>query len=57
MEKRNYPAVLLVAALMGLSTLYLNSLSAVPAPRPAAQIVSDLSAARDFDHVKYLARD
>src|SRR6185503_5216157 len=57
MEKRNYPAVLLVAALAAISTLYLNSLSAVPASRPATDIVSDLSAARYFDHVKYLARD
>ena len=57
MEKRNYPAVFMVAALVGLSTLYLNSLTAVPAVRSAAQIVADLSASRYFDHVKYLARD
>lgn len=57
MEKRNYPAVLLIAALVALSTLYLNSISAVPAARPAAQVVSELSPARYFDHVKYLAGD
>ena len=57
MEKRNYPAVLVAAALAAVSTLYLNSVSAVPAVRTAAEIVSGLSASRYFDHVKYLARD
>src|SRR5436190_18454706 len=57
MEKRHYPAVLLVAVLAALSTLYLNSLVAVPRTRPATELVSDLSAARYFDHVKYLSSD
>src|SRR5215468_3230826 len=57
MEKRHYPAVLLVAVLAAVSTLYLNSLIALfPAPA-AAQVVADLSASRYFDHVKYLASD
>src|SRR3989442_5423688 len=55
MEKRHYPAVLIVAALAAFSTLYLNSLVAVPTTRPAAQLVSDLSASRYFDQVKYLS--
>src|SRR2546425_4500271 len=57
MEKRHYPAVLIVAALAAFSTLYLNSLVAVPTTRPAAQLVSDLSASRYFEHVKYLSAD
>src|SRR5215468_4700152 len=57
MEKRHYPAVLLVAVLAAVSTLYLNSLIALfPAPA-AAQVVADLSASRYFDHVKYLSSD
>src|SRR5205814_9417481 len=57
MEKRHYPAVLLVALLPALSTLYLSSLVAVPRTRPAAELVSELSASRYFDHVQYLSSD
>ena len=57
MEKRHLPITLGAVLLLALSTIYLNSLIAVPASRPAAQLVSDLSAARYLDHVKYLARD
>jgi aminopeptidase YwaD len=57
MEKRHLPLTLGVAAFLAVFTLYLNSLVAVPAPRPAAQSVSDLSPSRYFDHVKYLSSD
>src|SRR3989442_15179143 len=57
MEKRHNSAILLVAILAALSTLYLNSLVAVPTARLAAEVVSDLSASRYFEHVKYLSRD
>ena len=40
-----------------LSTLYLNSLIAVPPLAPAAKPCPDLSASRYFEHVKYLASD
>jgi aminopeptidase YwaD len=57
MEKRIHSAALLVAFLVALSTVYLNSIVAVPKARPASEAVSDLSAARYFEHVKYLAAD
>src|SRR5262245_65838760 len=57
MEKRRYPAVLVVAALAALMTLYFNSLIAVPSGRPAAETIGELSATRYFEHVKYLASD
>jgi hypothetical protein len=57
MNNRRYTAIFITAALAVLSTLYLNALIAVPARRPASDLVSDLSAARYFDHVKYLASD
>src|SRR5437870_11911900 len=57
MEKRNKPAMGLVVLLVALSTFYLNSLIAVPRARSAAEAVSDLSASRYFEHVKYLSRD
>jgi aminopeptidase YwaD len=57
MEKARYPAVLFVSALLVLSSLYLNSLVAIPAARPVAEQASDLSASRYLDHVKYLASD
>jgi Zn-dependent M28 family amino/carboxypeptidase len=57
MEKRNNSALLLVAIFIALSTVYLNSLVAVPTIRPPAQVVSDLSASRYLEHVKYLASD
>ena len=56
MDKR-YPAVLIAAALAALSTLYLNSLVAVPHSRPAAELVSDISPSRYLDNVTYLASD
>jgi aminopeptidase YwaD len=57
MAKRNYPGVFLAAVVVALSTLYLNSLVAVRAPRAAAQAVSDLSPSRYFERVKYLSAD
>src|SRR5262245_17548276 len=57
MEKRHNSAIFLVALLVAISTIYLNSLVAVPTTRPAAQVVSDLSASRYFAHVKYLSDD
>ena len=57
MEKTRYPAVLFVAALAVLSSLYLNSLIAVPSSRPAAEAVSTLSSSHYLEHVTYLASD
>jgi Peptidase family M28/PDZ domain/PA domain len=57
MDRSRHPAVLLVAALAAISTLYLNSLVPVPPRRIAAEMVSDLSAARYLDNVRYLASD
>src|SRR6266704_3172386 len=57
MTKPRVPATLGAVLLLALSTFYLNSLVAVPAGRPAAQLVSDFSSSRYFDHVKYLASD
>src|SRR5688572_11938406 len=55
MEKRHYPVAVVFASLLAISTLYLNSLIAVPAARPAAQTVAGLSAERYLKHVGYLA--
>src|SRR5215510_1009776 len=57
MEKRHYPSIAAVSALIALLTVYLNSLVAVPAAAPAERAVADLSAARYLNHVKYLASD
>src|SRR5215831_5696611 len=57
MEKARYPAVLFVSALVVLSSLYLNSLIAIPSARSAAEQTSDLSSSRYLNHVKYLAGD
>lgn len=57
MEKSRYPAVLFVAALAVVSTLYLNSLIAVRDVRPPSAVVSELSSSRYLDNVKYLAGD
>src|SRR5215467_14955692 len=57
MEKGRYPAVLFVSAFLILSSLYLNSLIAIPAARPVADQAADLSVSRYLDHVKYLASD
>src|SRR6476661_6277407 len=57
MEKRRNSAILVVGVLVALSTLYLSSLVAVPPARQASNSVSDLSASRYFDQVKYLAAD
>src|SRR4030095_3324952 len=57
MEQKRLPITAGIAVLLSLSILYLNSLVAVPAPRSAAQAISDLSATRYLDHVKYLASD
>ena len=57
MEKRNNSAVLLLALLAALSTFYLSSLVALPTARPIAEVVSDFSASRYFEHVKFLSSD
>src|SRR6266850_694150 len=57
MERRHYPAALTATVLAAVLTLYLNSLVAVPKPRPAAEAVRDFSASRYLEHVKYLASD
>src|SRR5262244_2210702 len=57
MEKRNNSAVLLLVLLAAISTFYLSSLVALPTARPTAEVVSDLSSSRYFEHVKYLASD
>src|SRR5688572_22619021 len=55
MDKRHYPLAVVFAGLLALSTIYLNSLIAVPVARPTAQIVADLSTERYLKHVSYLA--
>src|SRR5919108_84342 len=55
MEKRHYSLAVAFTLLLAVSTLYLNSLIAVPAPPQATQVVSDLSADRYQKHVAYLA--
>ena len=57
LEKRNNPAALLLVIVAALSTFYLSSLVALPTARPTAEVVSDLSAARYFDQVKFLSSD
>src|SRR5207237_6202647 len=57
MEKRYYPAALTATVFAAVLTLYLNSLVAVPKPRPASEAVRDFSASRYLEHVKYLASD
>src|SRR5436189_3465917 len=57
MEKRHYPAAVVLTILIGLSTVYLNSLVAVPSAHHASATISDLSPARYLRHVTYLARD
>ena len=57
MEKRNNAAIALTAGLAALATLVLNSLVVAPAGRPATEAISDFSASRYFEHVKYLSRD
>jgi Peptidase family M28/PDZ domain/PA domain len=57
LEKRNIPAALLLVIVAALSTFYLSSLVALPTARPTAEVVSDLSAPRYFEHVKFLSSD
>jgi len=57
LEKRNNPATLLLVIVAALSTFYLSSLVALPTARPPAEVVSDLSAARYFEQVKFLSSD
>jgi Peptidase family M28/PDZ domain/PA domain len=57
MTNRRYSAIVLTAALAALSTFYLGTFVAVPVQRPAADLVTGLSATRYLDHVKYLAGD
>jgi aminopeptidase YwaD len=57
MKTRQTSISLLAAILVAVSTLYLNSVVAVPTARPAAELLSDLSPSRYFAHVKYLSAD
>ncbi len=57
MEKKHYPVALVVGVLALIFSVYLNSLIAVPAGKTAGAAVSDLSAKRFLDHVKFLASD
>lgn len=57
MDKKHYPAALIVALFAVLSSSYLSSLIAVPGSRPAADAVSNLSADRYLKHDAYLSRD
>src|SRR5215510_6516239 len=57
MRKGHSSALLLGAIFIALSTFYLNSLVAVPAARPAAEVVADLSPTRYLEHVKFLSSD
>src|SRR5215470_16700435 len=57
MKTRQNSISLLAAILIAVSTLYLNSVVAVPTARPAAELLSDLSPSRYFAHVKYLSAD
>lgn len=55
MQSRHHVTVLCTAIFITLSTVYLNSIIAVPPSRPAAEVVSDFSASRYIEHVKYLS--
>jgi peptidase M28-like protein/PDZ domain-containing protein/PA domain-containing protein len=57
MERRNKSGIVLVVIVVAILTFYLNSLIAVPTTRTASEVVSDLSASRYFQDVKYLSRD
>jgi hypothetical protein len=57
MEKRHYPAAVTTTVLAIVVTLYLHSLLAIPAERPASDVVHDFSPSRYLEHVKYLASD
>jgi aminopeptidase YwaD len=57
MEKRHYAAGLIAALLLTVSTVVLHSVDAVPAPRPAVEVASELSSSRYFENVKYLSAD
>jgi aminopeptidase YwaD len=55
METRHYPLAVAFTILLAVSTLYLNSLIAVPAVQTAAETIPDLSAERYHKHVSYIA--
>ena len=57
MKKGQNSAVVLVAIFIALTTFYLNSLVAVRTARPTSEVVSDLSASRYIEHVKFLSSD
>jgi len=57
MERRNNSGIVLGVIVVAMLTFYLNSLIAVPTTRTASEVVSDLSASRYFQDVKYLSRD
>ncbi len=57
MEKRHYSIAALLALIIGVSTLVLNSLEAVSARQSAPAAVAELSAARYLQNVTWLARD
>ena len=57
MKNKYYAGVLGLALLLGLSTVLLNSVSAVQPSRSSETAVSEFSAARYLEHVTYLASD
>src|SRR5258706_1438515 len=57
MAKRHTLAALIVAGLVGAAAFYLTAPVAAPPPRPAAELVTELSPARYIKDVTYLASD
>src|SRR5258705_5128683 len=57
MAKRRFLAALVVAGLVGAAAFYLTTPDAAPPPRPAAELVTELSPARYMKDVVYLASD
>lgn len=57
MEKRHYPIAALLALIVGISTIYLNSFVAVSARQSVPAPIAELSASRYLQHVTYLSRD
>ena len=57
MAKRRSLAALVVAGLVGAAAFYLTAPVAAPPPRPAAELVTELSPARYMKDVVYLASD
>src|SRR5258705_4415078 len=57
MAKRRFLAALVVAGLVGAAAFYLTTPDAAPPPRPAAELVTELSPARYMKDVVHLASD